>query len=43
MTEPWRYQIGYWHGYCAGRWQQIRRRLNWQYLRGYLAGLLSRY
>ncbi len=29
-------------GYLAGRWAQLRRRLNWQYVTGYIAGWLDK-
>jgi hypothetical protein len=32
----------YWLGYTAGRWQQSKKRANWQYVRGYIAGMFGK-
>lgn len=34
--------LDFYRGYAAGVWQQIKRRANFQYVRGYLAGMFGR-
>jgi hypothetical protein len=33
--------VQYWQGFAAGKWAAIRKRLNWQYVKGWIAGMLA--
>lgn len=38
MKRSWQFYLGFY----SSRWQQIRSRLNIQFIRGYIAGWLER-